>query len=249
MEEANVLLFEAYLEGTLDSDQQKDFELRLKQDAQFAKDWQAFQEVYHHVAHVHSPEREDFLNTLRDSADTYFSGNTSSTHNSTGKVIKFIPWKYSIAAAVLLLFGVLFWQQIGGDPLYSEYAFEGEISLSERSGAVSAFAKAEKAFNQKEYNEAVSYFNEILKQDTTNSEVMYYKGIALVELDNYTDADAIFNILSKGTSLYKYRAFWYGALSKLKQEDMEACRKLLEKIPSTAQDYEKAQELLKKIDR
>ena len=41
---------------------------------------------------------------------------------------------------------------------------------------------------------------------------------------------------------------WYLALSKLKQDNLEACKNVLKNISEDAEDYKQAQKLLNKLD-
>ena len=74
------------------------------------------------------------------------------------------------------------------------------------SVCVLAFAKAEKAFNTGVYEEAILFFNSILSNTPNNAEVSYYKGVALVELNRFDEADNVFSKITNGISVYKYKA-------------------------------------------
>lgn len=244
MDEKTILLFDDYLQGALSPEAKEAFESRLKTEPALKDAFVIFRDVNQHLHHYHSEERATFKDTLKKVSDQYIA--PSVAPKKEVKVIRFNPWKYAIAAAVVVLLGLTFMFS-SGDPLYAEYAFNDSISLVERDGEGTAFAKAETAFNAKEYQEAIGYFDAILASDGANAEVQYYKGIALVEVEKYDKADAIFSQLADGNTLYKHKATWYNALSKLKQDDENACKQLLEKIPAGAEDYEVAQELLKKL--
>lgn len=244
MDEKTILLFDDYLQGVLSLEAKAAFESRLKTEPALNDAFIIFRDVNQHLRHHLSEERATFKSTLETIADQHLD--TSVVPKKEVKVIRFNPWKYAIAASVILLIGLLFMYP-SGEPLYADYAFNESISLMERDGEGTAFAKAETAFNAKEYQEAIVYFDAILASDSANAEVEYYKGIALVEIEKYAEADAIFSQLADGNTLYTQKATWYGALSKLKQGDKNACKQLLEKIPTTAEDYEVAQELLKKL--
>lgn len=244
MDEKTIRLFDDYLQGALSPEAKKAFESRLKTDPALNDAFIIFRDVNQHLRHHHSEERATFKSTLETIADQHLDALVAPKKEV--KVIRFNPWKYAIAASVVLLIGFMFMYQ-PGQPLYADYAFNEPISLVERDGEGTAFAKAETAFNAKKYQEAITYFDAILASDSANAEVQYYKGIALVEIENYEQADAIFSQLADGNTLYKHKATWYNALSKLKQGDENACKQLLEKIPVSAEDYEVAQELLKKL--
>lgn len=60
-------------------------------------------------------------------------------------------------------------------------------------------------------------------------------------------ADGILTKIAQGNSVYKDKAIWNLALSKLKQKDLESCKKILNRLPKDADNYIKAKELLKKL--
>ena len=250
MDEKTILLFDNYLQGALSIQEQRDLEARIVKEPELADAFMIFKELNGHLSHTFSEDRNAFKNTIERSADAYFENSgaairTASDQKKT-KIIPFKPWRYLVAASVILLFGVITWMNFQGVS-YEDYAFEGTVSFTERSGGELAFAKAEKAFNSKSYDEAILFFDAILSKAPDNAEVAYYKGIALVELENHTEAERLFEKLALGGSVYKYKAIWYNGLSHLKRKDKEGVKALLSQIPPDAEDYENAQELLDKL--
>lgn len=250
MDEKTILLFDNYLQGALSLQEQRDLEARIAQEPEVADAFTIFKEVNGHLGHTFSQERSGFKNTIERSANAYFNDAQSTTGatpaNQESKVIAFKPWRYLVAASVVLFFGVMLWMNFQSAS-YGDYAFDGTISLTERSGGEVAFAKAEKAFNTQSYEEAILFFDTILSNDPENAEVAYYKGIALVELGEHAEAEGLFEQLAQGGSVFKYKALWYNGLSHLKRKDREGAKMLLNQIPSDAEDYERAQELLSKL--
>ncbi len=59
--------------------------------------------------------------------------------------------------------------------------------------------------------------------------------------------DSVLEELSEGKSIYLNKACWVDALSLLKQEHYEQCAMMLKTIPEIAEDYDNAQQLLKKL--
>ena len=58
----------------------------------------------------------------------------------------------------------------------------------------------------------------------------------------------VFVEIENGTSVYRHKAAWYLALLALKENDLAACKVYLKKLPNNADDYEKAQKLLNKLN-
>ncbi|MEQ3654555.1 MAG: tetratricopeptide repeat protein [Dokdonia sp.] len=245
MDEKTMLLFDDYLQGALSAPQQKDLEQRLANEPELADAFVIFRELNGHLSHHYSEERASFAAQLRLKAQEHAPTQEAETKKTT-KVIRLRPLQYFVAASIVLLFGAILWSQLAV-PTYNDYQIEQPISLSIRSEGEIAFAKAEEAFNTGDYEMAVLFFNSILSNTPDNVEVQYYKAIALTQQDNYEEADNLYKALWEGSSVYKYKALWRHALSKLKQKDRASAKALLEQIPPEAEDYEHAQDLLDKL--
>lgn len=244
MDEKTILLFDDYLQGALSPEAKDTLESRLKTEPALKDAFTIFKEVNGHLSHQLSEERVAFKDTLETLADQHLK--TTTTPKKEVKVISFKPFRYLVAACVIVLFGITFWVQMQ-EVSYDDYSFKGTIDLVERGDDVAAFAKAEKAFNNGEYSEAIIEFDTILADDPENTQVLFYKGIASVEIEDYAKAALIFENLSSGTSIFKYKAQWYHALNYLKQGDTDQCKQILERLPQEAENYKDAQELLKKL--
>src|SRR5690606_33814315 len=132
-------------------------------------------------------------------------------------------------------------------PVYGDYANFNKISLTVRGGNEELLPKAEKAFNEGNYEESLLYFDQILAKEDDYKEIQLYKSIALIETSQYEEAEELLTVLSTGASVFKYDAMWYLALSKLKQKKYEECKIILERIPEDTEGYKKAQKLLRKL--
>ena len=70
----------------------------------------------------------------------------------------------------------------------------------------------------------------------------------MLEVNKFTESEAIFNNLKSGTSIYKDKSTWYLALSNLKQKKYEETKEFLKQIPEDAEDYAKSEKLLDELD-
>lgn len=75
-----------------------------------------------------------------------------------------------------------------------------------------------------------------------------FYGVSLLEESHYIKAEAVFDELKAGTSVYKDKAVWYLALSKLKQKEYKACKEILQTISQDYEDYDDVQDLLNDLD-
>ncbi|MCX7547074.1 hypothetical protein OS188_03815 [Xanthomarina sp. F1114] len=244
MQEQDYILFEDYLSGNLDTTEIVAFENRLQNDFEFKDAFEVYKSTSKFLEnHIENEEKaETFKTNLETVSSKYFAKEEASKSRLKG----INPWYYSLAAAAILVIGFFFTQQFS-NPVYEDYANYGTISLTVRGTQSEVLSKAETAFNNHNYKEAEIYFSQILKTDTNNMELQLYKAVSLVELSNYTEADTLFNSIIKSPSVYKNKAIWYLALSKLKQGDNTACINTLKTLPEDSEDYNEAQKLIKKL--
>src|SRR5690606_39880536 len=107
---------------------------------------------------------------------------------------------YSIATSAMFDICFFITQQFSSLS-YENYAHYGNISLTVRGTDNKLLSQAETAFNNKDYQEAQSYFFQLLKTDTNNMELQLYRAVSLVELNNYSEADSLFNTIIKTPSV------------------------------------------------
>jgi len=244
MEEQDYIAFENHLSGNLSEKEILEFEDRLKSDSEFKKAFTTYQELSGFLEHEIGNEEESasFKNNLKSISDKYFEEKTTSK-----KVIKFNFYKYAIAACVVLFLGIFMFNQFS-NPSYDNYMIYDEVSLTVRGSQEGLKAKAEEAFNTKHFAEAENYFTQLLEEDTSNQELLLYKGVTLLEQNKFAEADFLFGKLTQGNSVFKNKAIWYLALSKLKQKEFDDCAKILKTITEETEDYKQAKKLLKKLD-
>jgi len=244
MQEQDYILFEDYLSGQLDTAQKEAFTNRLHNDLEFKKAFDSYKSTSQFLeGYLKNEEKtKAFKENLKAISTKYFDKKEASKKKFRG----INPWYYSIAAAAMLAIGFFITQQFSS-PSYENYAHYGNISLTVRGTDNKLLSQAETAFNNKDYQEAQSYFFQLLKTDTNNMELQLYRAVSLVELNNYSEADSLFNTIIKTPSVYKNKAIWYLALSKLKQGDYPASLNVLKTLPRDAEDYKEAQNLMKEL--
>ena len=249
MEEQDYILFEDYLSGNLDKDATNAFETRLETDKAFKQSFRIYKDISVHLDHEIGNEEKtmDFRVNLDSISHNYFSKlNAQQEEVETKKPFSF--YKLAIAASIALLLGFFVFNQFSGDPSYSDFANYDQISLTVRGENDALLKEAETAFNTKNYEEAELLFNQILEEDSSNTEIQLYKSITLIETNQFSEADELLKAISEGNSIYKNKVMWYLALSKLKQDNLEACKNVLKNISEDAEDYKQAQKLLNKLD-
>lgn len=241
MNEKKYILFDQYLQGELTNEARLDFERQLSGNLELASELATFKEVQVQLETKFGFEadRKAFEENVKTISEKHFKADKS-------KVISIEPWMYLVAASMLLLLG-LFLFNPGAKPGFGEYNQYENAYLTERGEGVANLKQAETAFNAKDYKAAIPLFEAILKENK-NAEIQYFYGVSLLENNQIKQAEAVFNEIKSGNSIYKNKAIWSLALAKLKQKDYKGCKEILLTIPSDYENYDKVQELLDKLD-
>jgi tetratricopeptide (TPR) repeat protein len=234
-----------YAEGEMTADERAVFETSLASDESLRKQLALYQEVHvslqqHFIAGDQQIPLQDTMQSLRSE----FFGAAS----QPAKVISFKRYlRSAVAVAAILIAVIIIWQP-WKPGLYKEFSETSMAAPAERgSTANDLLQQAVDAFNKKDYASAASLLQQVKQQDTANSFVNFYYGVALLQTDRLPEARLIFNQLYAGQSAFKFEAAFYQALGYLKEDNKEPCREWLQKIPADAPNYTKAQELLNKL--
>ncbi|MEO7977350.1 tetratricopeptide repeat protein [Flavobacterium sp.] len=241
MNEEKYIQFDHYLQNEMTVEERNLFESRLLNDEALAAEFNTFKEVQFQLDSKFGieEEREAFKQNLSRIADDHFNKNKT-------KVISLQPWYYAAAASVALLFGLFFFNQ-NSNPEFADYNHPEQAYFTERGNTVLELKQAEDAFNSRNYKTAIPLFETILKENKT-TEIQYFYGISLLEENQFVKAETVFKELKSGTSVYKNKATWSLALSKLKQKDYKDCKEILLTIPSDFEHYDQVEKLLKELD-
>ena len=241
MNEEHFLTFDQYLQGEMTDEDQLIFEEQLKSDPEMASAFETFKDLNLHLEHKfgQTNELESFKDNLKGISKKHFK-------KSKTKVITFKPWQYAAAASVAVLFGILFLNQ-KSNPTFEDYNQPETAFFTERGEANDNLKLAQDAFNAKNYKTAIPLFETILKTDQS-AEIQYFYGISLLEENKLQEAETIFTALGTGNSIYKNKAIWSLALSKLKQKDYKTCKKLLLTIPEDYEGNDEVDALLEDLD-
>jgi tetratricopeptide (TPR) repeat protein len=239
MDEDIYILIEQYLAGELSPEETKAFENRIKSDPELAEKVGVYRSLSENLKSRFTSEQVE--RQLRESLSAIAKAEVG---NKSGKVIS-LQWYHWAAAASLALIAVFwFYTTTSITPQYDDYSNHGSLSLAER-GDDSLKHQAEDAFNSGNYDQAISFFNRLLDADPDNTELQLYKGISLLELDRYKEAEAIFHVIKNSETIYQDKAMWYLALSALKQKDYDKCKTLLDQLSPDSEYHKQAEEIRK----
>lgn len=241
MNEELYIGFENYLNNEMLPEEKLDFEQRLQNDPEFREHFHLYAETTRFLDTAFSPEAAAFKENLKTISREHFGGSLK----KEPKVISFRPWQYAVAASITILFGTWFLMQ-SNDPEYNDFNQHEKAYFTERGSENKNLKDAQDFFNSQEYQKAVASFEKVAVLDTP--ELQYFYAISLIETNDFSKAAVFLNTIRQGNSIYKDKATWYLALSELKQHKTQECQSLLKQIPPDAEDFDKAQELLKDLD-
>lgn len=240
MNEEYYLLFDEYLSDEMSDEAKTAFEKQLKEDVAVASAFETFKELHLHLETKFgkATELKAFEENLKSISKKQFKTKKS-------KVIPFKPWQYAMAASVAVLVGLFLFQNT--NPSFDDYNNPEGAYFTERGLENGTLKAAEEAYNEKKYKKAIPYFETILKENKS-PELQFFYAVSLLEDNQFQKAESNLNELKQGTSIYKDKAIWYLALSKLKQKDYESCKNILLTIPEDYENYDEVQQLLNELD-
>jgi hypothetical protein len=241
MNEERYIEFNQYLDNEMSIEERKTFEIKLSEDQEFASEFEIFEELNQHLSNKfgNSADLNAFKQNLNLISKEHFKA-------SKPKVISLKSWHYSVAASVAILIGIFVFMQ-NNDPNFTDYNQHQNAYFTERGSVDKSLKLAQDAFNASNYKEAITNFNLVLKQNAS-PEIQLFYAIALLEDNQIQKAEVQLMDLKMGNSVFKNKAIWYLALSKLKLKDYKSCKEILNSIPKDYEDYDRVQELMKELD-
>lgn len=242
MTEDKILWTAQYVEGDLDEAERLVFENLLTYDEELKQ----YLADYYHIHHslqmelAEDKDRDALLETLQVLNKEHFIA----VQPKVVKLSTYLRWVSGVAAVLIL--GMLVWAPWRGN-LYEQFNTVSQMTVAERGAEKTALDDAAALFNIQKYNEAKTALAKLNIADPQNAMVAYYYGVSLIETNEVAKGRLLLEGLFKGQSVYKYDAAYTMAMSYLKENKKEDCKFWLEKIPDEAMQYNKAQELLKKL--
>lgn len=259
-------MIDDYLRGRMTKEALIDFKKRLFTDHDLAAEVEISKNLY---ALYNCEEWEDITHLNEDGVayqEYLLSDDAQEIHaaiieaQNNYKRVSITPRKqfnrwYAVAASLVLLiaFSYTFVQNSNNSTsnLYATYSDLSDLpSLTLRSDADKLLSDAEQLFNKEEYQGALrslELYEE--KYQKNNPNAILYKGICFMELNKFEDAKQTFNTLKNSNALDKNKAYWYLALTSLKQKDVVTAKNLLSSIVENSyHNHSKASQLLLDLD-
>ena len=233
-------LIEHYFSNTLSPEAQKEFDHLLATDTEFQKTFK-FQ--------------ENLKTVIKKETQTQLKEELQSFDNSTKPSSKtYIKWL--VAASIIILLALpSFWyfgsSNLDNDALFATNfkPFENVVHPIVRGeDSDDLKSKAFISYEAKDYEEALNYFNDILKE-SDNATISFYKANVLLQLNKNDEAIEILEQNNELPQKLKSQQQWYLALAYIKTNNTKkAIARLNTIIENGTYKKKAAEQLLEQLD-
>jgi tetratricopeptide (TPR) repeat protein len=247
--QTDIEVIEKYIDGELEGKELLDFEQLLSTNPDIKSDYELSMEINNSIA-------EDDVMDLRETLDYMYKEE---------KAVQRIPtiftrrkFYYAAASAALLIAagGVatrLLNPSMDSESVFEKYYQPYEVTVTYRSGNTEVdrlLLNALEFYEEKDYDQALVLFEEILQNRKKDMAISLYSGISYMEEEKYQKATTSFNhIISDNDNLFIEQAKWYLSMCYLKTEKTDKAKEVLHQIIDEESYYkEQALKVLKDID-
>ncbi len=245
MKEYNWSTIEKYFEGDLSPSELAAFKTLMDNGKDFKEIVDLYEEIESSLTSRASTQEEEngLRNTLEDFGKVYIKADVNEKKSKIFSLKKISTY---LVAASLVVFASLFYYN-HSKISYDDFANHPNLDLVVRGNTSEHLIKAQDAFNAKKYKLAANEFQIILNEDAAKVDVQLYLAISLIEQNKFDKADGLLEKIIDGKSIYKNKAIWNLALSKLKQKKYVACKAILTTLPKESEDYDNAKKIIEKL--
>ena len=245
-------ILQKYLDNELSEKELARFEQDLSASPDLLVDLDLYKEVDEAIADTEVLDFRAQLNDLREE-----------TRRSEGgkRVFRFTrPWHYAASAALALLVAIglatVLGRPLSNSDLFAKYMKPYELVLTNRSADSEAttflMSKAQEHYLNREYQSAITYFDEVLELNANKMEADFYKGMSHMEIEQHQEASESFTrVIEHDDNLYIQKAEWFLAGCLLAMDETDQARRKLAKIASSSNHYyvDEAAKILKRMKR
>jgi tetratricopeptide (TPR) repeat protein len=245
-------ILQKYLDNELSEKELARFEQELNASPELLVDLDLHREVDEAIADTEVLDFRAQLTDLREESRRSENGH---------RVFRFTrPWHYAASAALALLVAIglatVLGRPLSNSDLFVKYMKPYELVLTNRSidneFTQHLMSKAESFYLAGDFENAISYYDEVLEINAEKVEADFYKGVSNMEINQYVDASESFNrVIEHNDNLFIQKAEWYLAGCLLALDESERARRQLAMIASSSNHFyrDDAEKILKRMKR
>ncbi|MEL7005246.1 MAG: tetratricopeptide repeat protein [Bacteroidota bacterium] len=238
--DSNIEKIDAFLNGELSGEDLRNFELALEQNEELQDEVELHRDIQRVMADKDSLELK---NQLIEIAKQPMEGSKMS-------VSRYLY--LSIAATVVLFISLVFVLQNGSkteeelfESYYMEYPVPGKLR---GNNDVNTYDEAIRLYEEGKYLQSINAFQSEFSKDSTNHLVLIYLGNSYLKTQQWGSAIQTLEQIPEN-SRYVYDAYWFTALSKIREKQVDSAKQLLSKLIDANTIYtKKASTLLEELD-
>lgn len=226
-----------YVKNLMDPKEKSSFEIELTQQPQLKN------EVELHRKLIASLEVNTFIR------EKEYSTSNSLKPAPFKNIVSFRRVWLAAASVIIILTAAALWFILSpskNDRLYSSY-YSIDPGMPTNMGAEEEyeFNRGMVDYKTGEYEQAISRWEKLYAEDSLNSELNYFLGVAWLNLENVPKSAHYLDKVSPDTlSPFRQSAIWYLALANIKMNNNQKAAILLKSIP----EYPAAPQLLKDLE-
>lgn len=239
-----------YIDGSLSSTEKIDFENQIKNSPELAEEVRQFRQLKIFDKNKKLIEANALLKAVM--AETQIEPDYGKYKHHFKKSIFDNPiWRWSMGglAAIILVIGGIFYQKSQATSalklLSKTYMQPMENIIGFSADDQTQAGKALKAYDNKNYNEAITLLNYAIKNNSDDNSLRLYLAISYLMQEQNEKAEALLQDIVKDNDLSMIPAKWYLALSLMQRGEKEEAKALLQSLESDSTFGSRAKEILK----
>jgi len=236
-----------FLEGNLSAEEHEQFASMLKDNDSLKREVEAVKQM---KSYALSKKAETQAKIAVSNVHKRYATQQKEQAKPQSSIMRYLA-PIGVAAAILIgLFlsqGLLNTNVLDNQEIYSQYFDPVDLSLINRSDADQSLQlEAENAFNSGDYDNAINKLQELQAIDAEEQLYDLYLALSFIEKNEFDKAETLLNPLLNDPE-YTSEAYYFKALSKLKQSQRVEANNLLKNIQEGSTRYKQAQEIIQHL--
>lgn len=234
----------------MNSEERSFFEAELSSDSELYATFEIYRtiEAEMKLRERHSVNQVALLHSLHDLNDRYFTSNEQEKKSATiplfsRKYLKLYVLSAAAIAVFVLSFFIFFASKKDVNTLAINYYHDNLQQLSQTMGnSDDSLQLGIAAYNNSEFEKALSYFENVSKTHPENSDAKKYTGLSYLAKRDFENALKEFEALAQMPNLYSNPGLFLKAITLLMRNqngDRQSARKILEQLANENEEGSK----------